>query len=202
MPFVDRHRLALVLVPGNASRSLAHAFRFEHGDFAPPAEMRRQDADKWRDYRKVLVVRPTVARFQSAVHWGTTCGIPELQQCCSGRDVPGIVRWLQSTPEAEVPPRFAPQSRWLSAKFDEVVALEHIAWWFNTNHFPSLPAINVNRAGRGVWLPEHLKPSLLTLYARDEALFAEVRVWHPDPTRVVKLYGDCVACTRKLRVRL
>jgi len=201
MPYIDKHQLALIAIPRNASVSLGRTFGFQP-TYETAQQLAEQDPAKFSTYRKVVFFRETVLRFRSAVEWGKSrCEIPELSAMCQSEDFTGILDWLKSFPADSVPLQFRPQTYWTNRRIDTPVALHAIADFFNGNRLPGLGHHNVTNCGRRGIPDIQQRRSVLSHFSADEDLFAILPLWHPNSRLIVKLYGACLTCNAKRSLR-
>lgn len=208
MPFCNDRKLALVLIPGNASRSLAQTVGLDisRSDLHLRAsELRKQDSVSWKAFRKVVVLRPTILRYQAAVQWcaENDCGNPQLSALAKNHDADpdSFLEYMATLTLEELPLRLRPQTWWMDSAFDDFVSLDKLAGWCNENRLPGLRFTGGSRHSATVTLPTRLKAFLASAYHQDEAIFARLRTWHPNKKLYDTLYGVCKSCTAALRLR-
>lgn len=199
---------------GNVSVSAALGMSPVEGvpPFALPAEGRHAMGEEaWRDHRKVVLVRDPVQRFNSMATRLMFEAVTGVLDPCAVEELALSLQDAKPAKRAEallefvalgedVPVAFLPQKRWLSCKFDTVLATRDIAEHFNKevgkccqriNQFHGNPLMRPVR----VTAPEAL---VREVYAEDYALFETLRVWSPSPTKVRLVSGVCVPCSAKL----
>jgi hypothetical protein len=163
--------------------------------------------EAWVAAKKVVLVRDPRERFESALtlaflQAGSNSFTPEfnavLEENLDSKAVDkaeAVLQFLRESIEL-APEFFLPQSRWLTAKFDLVLATRDIAEYFNRvvgkcclrkNNLRSNPQFKALR-GRGD------SPLVKVVYAEDYALFQKLKVWSLDPFAVRLVEGYCKRC--------
>jgi len=205
MPLDRERKVAPIFVAGCASRSLAKTMRLK---YAPEelhlraSELRRIDPTAWKEFRKIVVLRPTILRYQAAVEWcKAECEDAELQRIAKTAKPHDFLDHISSIPLAQLPLRFRPQTWWLDSAIDDFIPLDKLAAWCNHNRLQNLCFEGGTPHTSVVTLPSSLKPLLANLYAQDETLFAKLRTWNPNKKIYDTLYGVCKSCTAAIRIR-
>jgi hypothetical protein len=208
----EKRSIILIENPFTGNESVAKALRLGsvQGDpkWSLPADSRKNiPAEEWRAATKMVMVRDTRARFEAAATYAVLKGFdennhPEFNELLvsmldtsaeeKGRLVLSFL--LQSTDKA--PAYLQPQSRWLTCKYDVVLATPNIAEYFNkevgkgcvrSNHMRSNRALKASH----VTADEAL---LREVYAEDITLLNKLKVWSPSPTEIRLVSGPCKRC--------
>lgn len=163
--------------------------------------------EDWVAAKKVVLVRDPRERFESAMTLAfleaeSNSFTPEFNAVLeenadtkASQRADAVLAFLKDSMHL-APEFFLPQSKWLTAKFDLVLATRDIAEYFNkvvgrccrrTNNLRSDPQFKAFR-GRGD------SPLVKVIYAEDYALFKKLKVWSPDPLSIRLVEGYCKSC--------
>lgn len=203
----------LIENPHTGCRDFARALRL-HGHPLIPRHARPSEAraivskDEWGNAQKIVLVRDPVERFEAAcaellsmVNYGDTSSLSsefvEVAEECllMSKPVRATALLLFAQNGEGVPTELRPQSEWLEFKPDLILATRDIAQWFNVTqrgcYSRTMPADQKFRVSvQDVEL-------FSQVYEKDEALFAKLPVWSPDPTIVRLVSGYCPHCPKK-----
>jgi hypothetical protein len=195
---------------GNESFATAMGLKdtLELAKYVRPTDARSvMPRQTWDSAQKVILVRDPVQRLESAVTLAfLNAGSADFSEpfndlLMSSRGgkpeerTTAVLEFLQSSMDL-APEFFLPQNRWLTAKFDLILATRDIAQYFNTvvgkcclkkNAIKSNPQYRVFRGSVK-------SPLLKQVYAEDYALFDRLRVWSPDPRIIRLVEGNCKRC--------
>lgn len=185
--------------------------------WATPDVARTAIGDDWRKATKVVLVRDPEARFASGATLARITGIsddnPEpfnewLAGVETDSNITSGAQWARALLEhmqggGEVPTYLHPQTAWLQAHFNLVLATHDLASYFNYEvkdrccqrlaRVASLPANREVRVHLGA---EHdVRALLLEVYSDDVELFSRLRVWWHDSKVVRQVAGICVLCS-------
>ncbi len=165
---------------------------------------------QWRAARKIILVRNTLARFESAATYALTKpeGFPEdfkavLVALGKGDTTAysrarAILQWLLVN--AERPVAFKQQAGWLAGRYDLVLATHDIAAYMNSTRDKAAlraPLFANNPAFIKARVAAVDMPLLEQAYAADVALFKQLRVWSPRPEDIRLINGTCAVCMRR-----
>ena len=161
----------------------------------------------WNDAQKVILVRDPRQRLESGITFAfLNAGSSEFsnefnEMLVANRGenpearTTAVLEFLETSMDL-APEFFAPQSRWLTAKFDLVLTTRDIAQYFNAvvgkcclkrNAIKSNPQFRTFRGSAS-------SPLLKKVYAEDYALFERLRVWSHDPRMIRLVEGNCKRC--------
>ena len=226
--------LLLIENPLTGNGSVAKALKLSGGEKAfqtsswvKPGEARELAAG-WEDKTKIVIVRDVVARFQSGAALAINSSRDTLidhgastdfaEQAPGVRELPSAKlrfnRFVELVAESvksdgwdAVPIYLHPQSHWLTAKFDLILATHDIANYFNIE--AKVPCTRSNQCFNS---PDReafpyttapaasSHPGIREIYAEDVATLESLPVWSPVPGQVRFVTGWCPTCNRGEKV--
>lgn len=206
----EEQKIVLVENPLTGNESLGKTLELKPeltvDRWAKPDECRSLLGDKWKDYKKIILVRSVEARFES----GATLAFTKPEEFAGP-----LLDLVLETPEdatpaqrgaailkhasdgGDLPDFLKPQSEWLKAHFNLVLATYSIAEWSNHHGLYSARSNrNVRVVGsKDAFIPNDGGSSILRdIYADDYKLFETLLVWTPIEDAVRLVNGYCASC--------
>lgn len=222
---VSRDRKTILVEnPLTGNTSVSNALNLSDGEkigkWATPLEIRERVGEKaWRAAQKIVLVRDPIARLISGATLALNLSTEGLQSFGASEEFSNDVSALaakEARPQkllgrfleilkgycekkgGDIPVFLLPQSGWLKAKMDLVLATHNIAEFFNQEG--TRCCLRVNMLHRNPALPVQVARSpdsdaaTLDLYREDVRMFERLLVWSPIKGKVRLVSGYCATC--------
>jgi hypothetical protein len=213
-------RFVLIENPLTGNTSTSRALKLSAGQipkWSTPREARASLGSLWGSLTKIVLVRDPVSRFCCGVSLCVEAAKALLDEagasesfanlCASLPDLsPGqrsraVLAFLKSNGFDGAPVWLRPQSEWLTAKFDLVLATHNIAEFFNHDKSFTGSVYRVGEINRGsslTILAFDDQAAFNSVYAADIEFFRKLRVWSPRRDEVRLVSGYCTTCSPKV----